>query len=158
MPEFVKGFWRKESRKIGAVPPQKSIRELKDFRILFWKKNGCHLPITAVLRYSNEKSVFRSFSLSRFIPLISRLRASFPPRGSLLRYLLDKENINFFSKARRIQNLENKIAHSNRIPLGKENISFFRKRNGYRISKAKSHSQTGFPLGGSWRVSDWWGG
>ena len=51
-------------------------------------------------------------------PLISRLRDSFPPRGSLLRYLLGKENINFFSKTRRIQNLENKIALSNRLPLG----------------------------------------
>ena len=81
------------------------------------KKTGCHLPITAVIVVLHRKINLLQFFVEQIDPPSSVADAPASPQG---------EAFYVTSLVRR--------------------ISTFSKRNGYEIPKAKSHSQTGFPL------------
>ena len=94
--------------------------------MLFLKKTGCHLPKKAVIVVLHRKINLPQFFVEQIDPPSSVADAPASPQGEAFYVTFLVRRISTFSKTRRIQNPENKIALSNRLPLGKENINFFR--------------------------------
>ena len=109
----------------GAVkkrlPP--SIRELKDFRMLFLKKTGCHLPKKAVIVVLHRKINLPQFFVEQIYPPSSVADAPASPQGEAFYVTSLVRRISTFFEAQRIRNPKSKIALSNRLPLGGGKLS-----------------------------------
>ena len=86
--------------------------------MLFLKKNGCHLPITAVIVVLHRKINLPQFFVEQIYPPSSVADAPASPRGEAFYVTSLVRRISTFFEAQRIRNPKSKIALSNRLPLG----------------------------------------
>ena len=86
--------------------------------MLFLKKPGCHLPITAVIVVLHRKINLPQFFVEQIDPPSSVADAPASPQGEAFYVTFLVRRILTFFEAQRIWNPKSKIALSNRLPLG----------------------------------------